>query len=338
MMAHLSAISPSFVRQIIGGQSLHGKAGEPFAYVWGVKLLKIRSRRCLLAMPWTERESRMERRQVGVIKELFRYPVKSMLGERLRAVDIRAHGVVGDRAYALREANGHVVTAKKWAKMLEFRAYYATPSTPGALASLRIILPDGQMLQGQAPDASAVLSAVLGRPVRLACAQSEQPSQAEIDPITVFGDVPVEQVLPGRTAATMPEAITLPPGTFFASASMHVLASGTLAHLHTLIGADAQLDPRRFRPNLVVETAPGVEGFLEDDWLEGTLEVGESVRIVHMRPTLRCVMTTHQQADLVRDLRILRTAVQHHQDHVGVWGAISAAGTVQVGDSVMLVR
>ena len=44
----------------------------------------------------------MERRQVGVVNDLFRYPVKSMLGERLRAVDIGAHGVGGDRAYALR--------------------------------------------------------------------------------------------------------------------------------------------------------------------------------------------------------------------------------------------
>jgi hypothetical protein len=83
MMAHLSAISPGFVRQIIGGQSLHGKAGEPFAYVWSVKLLKMRRRRCLLAMPWTERESRMERRQVGVIKELFRYPVRLLLDSRV---------------------------------------------------------------------------------------------------------------------------------------------------------------------------------------------------------------------------------------------------------------
>jgi uncharacterized protein YcbX len=116
------------------------------------------------------------------------------------------------------------------------------------------------------------------------------------------------------------------------------LASGTLAHLRTLIGADAQLDPRRFRPNIFVETAPGAEGFMEDDWLEGTLEVGESVRIVQLRPTLRCVMTTHSQADLVRDLRILRTAVQHHHDHVGVWASISAAGTVRVGDPVVLVR
>jgi hypothetical protein len=136
----------------------------------------------------------------------------------------------------------------------------------------------------------------------------------------------------------MPDAIALPPGTFFDSASIHVLASGTLAHLRTLIGAEAQLDPRRFRPNIFVDTAPGGEGFLEDGWLEGSLEVGESVRIVQMRPTLRCVMTTHRQADLVRDLRILRTAAQHHHDHVGVWASIGTAGTVWVGDPVVLVR
>jgi uncharacterized protein YcbX len=280
----------------------------------------------------------MEQCQIGVVKDLFRYPVKSMQGERLSAVDIGAHGVVGDRAYALRETNGRIVTAKKWANMLEFSAWYDASPTPGVLAPLYITLPDGKTLQAQAPDASAVLSAVLGRPVRLDRAQSDQPSHAEIDPTTVFGDVPIEQVLPERTAATMPDSFALPPGTFFDSGHLHVLASGTLAHLRTLIGADAQLDPRRFRPNIVVETAPGDGGFLEDDWLEGTLEVGESVRIVQMRPTLRRVMTTHHQADLARDLRILRTAAQHHHDHVGVWASIGATGTVRVGDPVVLVR
>ena len=139
----------------------------------------------------------MERRQIGVVKDLFRYPVKSMRGERLSAVDIGAHGVIGDRAYALREANGRIVTAKKWANMLEFGARYDAPPIPGVLAPLRIILPDGRTIQAQAPDASAMLSAVLGRPVVLERAQSEQPSHAEIDPATVFGDVPVEQVTAG---------------------------------------------------------------------------------------------------------------------------------------------
>jgi uncharacterized protein YcbX len=280
----------------------------------------------------------MERRQIGAVKDLFRYPVKSMLGERLSEVALGAQGVIGDRAYALREPTGRVVTAKKWANMFEFSARYEAPPTPGALGLLRITLPDGRTLQAQAPDASAVLSAVLGRPVVLERAQSGQHNRAEIDPATVFGDVPVEEVTPGRTAATLPDSFALPPGTFFDSASLHVVASGTLAYLRTLTGGDAQLDPRRFRPNIVVETAPGEEGFLEDDWLEGTLEVGGSVRIVQLRPALRCVMTTHRQAELVRDLRILRTAAQHHHNHVGVFAAIDVAGTVRIGDPVVLVK
>jgi uncharacterized protein len=95
---------------------------------------------------------------------------------------------------------------------------------------------------------------------------------------------------------------------------------------------------RRFRPNIVIETEAGLEGFLEDDWLDGALEVGERVRIVQLRPTLRCVMTTHRQSNLGRDLRILRTAAQHHHAEVGVWGSIGTPGTVQIGDPVVLVR
>jgi MOSC domain-containing protein len=141
--------------------------------------------------------------------------------------------------------------------------------------------------------------------------------------------------------ATLPEVFALPAGTFFDSAAIHVLTSGTLAHLGKLIGEDAEedaeVDPRRFRPNIVVQTAPGVEGFLEDDWLAGTLEVGKAVRIVGMRPALRCVMTTHRQADLARDGRVLRAAAQHHRGHVGVFAAIGASGKVRVDDPVVLV-
>jgi uncharacterized protein YcbX len=88
----------------------------------------------------------------------------------------------------------------------------------------------------------------------------------------------------------------------------------------------------------MVETTPEMEGFVEDEWLEGTLEVGESVTIVQMRPTIRCAMTTHQQSGLRRDLRILRTIAHQHRDHLGVWAAIGTAGTVRVGDPVVLVK
>lgn len=280
----------------------------------------------------------MAQSQVGVIKELFRYPVKSMLGERLTEVEIGLKGVIGDRAWALREINGRIVTAKKWANMLGFRASYEGTPAPSQLAPVKITLPDGSSVHADDPGASDVISSYLGRPVKLERARPDERSRAEIDPATVFGDVGVANVNPGFTEATLPDTFGLPHGTFFDSAMIHVLATSTLEHMRSLIGADAQLDPRRFRPNIVVETDPRLTGFVEDEWVGGILEAGAAVKIVAIKQALRCVMTTHQQSELVRDLRILRTAAQHHNAKVGVFASIGAPGKVRVGDSIYLAR
>ncbi|MGH8012947.1 MAG: MOSC domain-containing protein [Candidatus Binataceae bacterium] len=281
----------------------------------------------------------MEKRKVGTVKALFRYPVKSMLGERLEEFEVGEQGVIGDRAWALREvANGRVVTAKKWANMFEFHAAYETAPRASEPAPVRITLPDGRVLYADGSDASAVLSSVLGRKVTLDRAVAGQKMYGEIDPETVFADVPVERVFPGLTRETMPDTFRLPRGTFFDSAYIHVIASGTLAHMHHLSGEDAQLDPRRFRPNIYVETADDGEGFVEDEWLKGTLEVGSEVKIVSMEPALRCVMTTHRQEELPRDLRILRAVAQHHQAKAGVFASIGAPGTVRLGDTVWFAQ
>ncbi len=221
----------------------------------------------------------MDKRQVGIVRALFRYPVKSMLGEEIDECEVGAKGVVGDRAYALRETSGRVVTAKKWANMFEFSARYDSTPAADALAPIRIELPD-----------------------------------------------------------RLPDTFALRHGTFFDSAFIHVLASSTLRHMRSLIGDDAQIDPRRLRPNIYVETEDSSEAFVEDEWLDGTLAVGDSVTIVGMRQALRCVMTTHRQGDLPRDLRVLRTAAQHHQARVGVFASIGAPGRVRVGDPVWLIK
>jgi uncharacterized protein len=275
---------------------------------------------------------------VGVVKALFRYPVKSMLGERLTEVEIGPKGVIGDRAWALREANGRIVTAKKWANMLGFHAAYEGTPELEQLPPVRITLPDGSSLHAGDPHASDVISGYLGRPVRLERARPDEHSRAEIDPATVFGDVGVANVSPAFTEATLPDTFGLPHGTFFDSAMIHVVATGSLEHMRSLIGADAQLDPRRFRPNIVVETDPRATGFVEDEWLGHTLEAGSTVKIVGLQPALRCVMTTHQQSELARDLRILRTAAQHHNAKLGVFASIGAPGKVRVGDPVCLTR
>jgi uncharacterized protein YcbX len=275
--------------------------------------------------------------QVGVVKELFRYPVKSMLGESLAELDISEKGVVGDRALALRERNGRIVTAKKWANLLDFRASYDVLPKPEHLAPVTITLPDGRRIHAEDADASAVISRALGRQMTLDRAQVDEHARAEIDPQTVFGDVSVESVKPGFTEATLPDSFRLLRGGFFDDSAIHFLTTGSLSHLRSFMGGDAQLDPRRFRPNIFIETDPRVSGFIEDEWLAGTLEVGESVKIVKLKPALRCVMTTHRQQELVRDRRILRAAAQHHAAQLGVFASIGASGKVCIGDPVWLL-
>jgi len=182
---------------------------------------------------------------------------------------------------------------------------------------------------------------VLGCEVVIERAIASQHTRAGIEPGTIFGDVPIENVMPQLTAATMPDTYSLVNGTFFDSATMHVLATSTLAHMRSLVGEGAQLDARRFRPNIVVDTGAAANGFVEDEWLDQTLEVGGSangdcVKIVAMRPALRCVMTTHRQEDLGRDLSIIRAAAQFHKATLGVFASVGATGTVRIGDPVFL--
>jgi uncharacterized protein len=281
----------------------------------------------------------MERHKVAVVSALFRYPVKSMLGEKLSELTLTTNGTLGDRAWAVREASGRIATAKKWPAMLGLHASYDSPPRPDELAPVTVAFPDGSTVHAGDPDASARLSEVLGRPVRLERAKPDERSRGEIDPQTIFADVPVEQLLPNFTSGTLPDTFALMRGAFFDSAPIHVLASTSLEYLKRLCGGNAILDPRRFRPNIFVDTgATSAEGFVEDEWLDGTLEVGETVKIIEMKPALRCVMTTHAQTGLPRDLTILRTAAQHHKATLGMFASIGAPGTVRVGDPVYLSR
>jgi len=280
----------------------------------------------------------MARQMVGTVSALWRYPVKSMRGERLDELDITECGAAGDRAWALREvATGRIASAKKFPRLFEFRASIDSPPTAGTAAPVTIELPDGRKIHAADPDASEVISAALGRKMRLEGETSAPVERAGVDPATLFGDVPTEQVIPGLTAEMMPDHFALKPGSFFDSAVMHVLASGTLRHMAKL-APGCNFDPRRFRPTIFVDTGDRDDGFLEDEWAGGTLEAGAQVKIISMVPALRCVMTTHPQEELPRDNLILRTAAFHHRANVGVFAAVGAAGVVRKGDPVWLVK
>ena len=274
---------------------------------------------------------------VGRVAELWRYPVKSMLGERRNQLPITARGALGDRAWALREtASGRIASAKRFPQLLAFHAGYEVEPTFAAPGRIRIDLPDGRTICPDDPDASAIISDSLGHSVRL----ENQPASDEktgIDRATVFGDVPVSTMKAEWTPESMPDYFQLMTGTFFEIGAVYLLASGSVDHLRKLQGGTAQIDQRRFRPNIYIETDAECDGFVEDSWLGGALDLGAAVRVEGFQPTVWCVTSTLPQQGLPRDLSILRTTAQHHRGCLGVYATVTRAGLLQAGDPVYLV-
>jgi MOSC domain-containing protein len=272
---------------------------------------------------------------LGVVAELWRYPVKSMLGERVGELAITASGGLGDRAWALRDlANGRVASAKKYPRLLEFRARYSVEPPLDMPGQVEITTPDGRVVSVDDPDASAIISAALGHPVRLENIPGAQ-ERSGFERATVFGDVPVGQMKPEWTSETMPDSFKLLKGTFFEAGAILVLASGSVEHLRTLQGGTAKINRRRFRPNIYIESAPEWDGrFVEDGWLGGALALGGTVTLEKLQPTVWCVTSTLAQEDLPRDLSVLRTAATYHRGCVGVYATVTTRGMLRIGDAV----
>jgi uncharacterized protein YcbX len=128
------------------------------------------------------------RHPVGSVVTLWRYPVKSMLGEELNASNVTERGLAGDRAYALVDsADGKVASAKnprKWPRMFTFRAALAADAAPGeSLPAVRITLPNGNQVSSEQADHDARLSHALDRAVTLQAAGrgDRQPAAAVHD-------------------------------------------------------------------------------------------------------------------------------------------------------------
>jgi MOSC domain-containing protein len=269
---------------------------------------------------------------VGSTVSVWRYPVKSMMGEELNAAEVTKSGLVGDRAYALVDSSdGKVASAKnprKWPQLFDFRAALIdAPKTGGKVPPVRITLPNGTIINSEQPDVNRILSKVLKRDVKLSASPDVQTAKAE----EYWPDI---EGLDHRDTVT---DFGLPEGTFFDCAFVHLLTTATLDRLRVLY-PQGRFEVRRFRPNIVVETASGEKGFVENAWVGQMLAIGDAVRLTITGPCARCVMTTLPQGDLPKDPGILRAAAQHNGANVGVYASVLQGGVVRRGDSVRLER
>lgn len=276
---------------------------------------------------------------MGSVAELFRYPVKSMLGDSVDQLEVDDLGVVGDRGWAVRdERRGDFSTGKRIAALMDCRA----EQRAGGGVPL-ITLPDGTQFSADAADAAERMSAALAHPVTIwpVGASAPEPQQVEevADPAADFrsitarvGDEPdpdfsqIPDELLGFMGREGRPFVDLAPLLVMTTQSITTLAAAA---------PESRVDSRRFRPSLLIDAAGG-DAFPEQGWLGRRLRLGEVVLALPMTCP-RCVMTTHGFADLPKDPGVMRKLVSHADGNLGVYASVERSGPIRVGDPVELL-
>ncbi|MFN7937031.1 MAG: MOSC N-terminal beta barrel domain-containing protein [Bryobacteraceae bacterium] len=251
------------------------------------------------------------------VKELWRYPVKSMGGEELESVAVTERGLAGDRAYALYDTTrGEVASASKVRKFPDMLFWNARLEADGAL---RVTAPD------DTPRSVEELCAAFGPDVALLAAS---PAAVQL----AFSPGALEKPLPASAGGQ--------PGTLFDYAGIHIVSAATLRALAAAY-PEGNFSSERFRPNLVIDSETAVP-FAENNWVGRTIAIGPEVRVQITLPCPRCVMATLAHRTLPHDPRILRTAADQNtrfieglgdQPCVGAYGEIVRGGNLRLGHS-----
>lgn len=279
----------------------------------------------------------MDSADAGAVQSIWRYPVKSMMGEAVRESEVSERGLAGDRAYALVDrASNRAAVVRTWAsRLMSYRAeYLEAPRPDGPPAAVRIRTPQGVELTTTQADIEARLSDGFDRPLSL---MSEAPAGLliEFPAGTLSGKLAQITEAPGSGQA--------PAGTFFDVAPVHLIAASTIDHLKAAYPPGV-VDVRRFRPNIVVDGAG--EPFVENGWAGRRLGVGDEVVLSVSIPCPRCVNVTLPQDGLAREPRLLKTIAQGNLLDLGDYGRLPCAGVyaqvvkpgrVRTGDAVRLL-
>jgi MOSC domain-containing protein len=288
---------------------------------------------------------------VGTVAAIWRFPVKSMLGEEVGAAEVSEGGVIGDRAYAVRDREtGKVASAKHpklWPNLLACRATFVDPLSPSdELPPAQIELADGTTVMSDAPDVDAVLSRFFGRDVELARAAGNGYAIDNYLPDEDYDPGGRDEVVEVKLGAAffnergLPSAV--PEDSFFDLFPLSVLTTSTLTRLNDL-EPQSRFDARRFRMNVIVDTP--ADGFVENEWIGRTVTIGDEVKLNVALPDPRCVMPSLAQEELPRDPRILKALAQHNRIDVagslypcaGVYAVAQATGEIRKGESVSLL-
>ena len=271
------------------------------------------------------------------VDQLWRYPVKSMIGGTVESVRLVDTGIEGDRRWACYdEAAGSVANSRRHGALMQCRAIVDG-------GRVEIVLPNERTVRSDSPDVDDVLSEYLGRRVTLRSLSptidldlhrrgTPEHSDLMTELRTIFGREG-DEPLPDFTKfpPTVGEYET-PPGTFHDCYPLLVMTTSALRSLaEALPGSVA--DVRRFRPSIVLDTGDE-PGHPELGWAGRRLQFGDAeIEIVNDCP--RCVAVTHAIApNIPVDRAVLRHVVRDLGQAVGAYARVLHPGVVRVGDAV----
>jgi len=246
-------------------------------------------------------DSRQERIELGQVEAIFRYPVKSMRGEPLDAAALGWHGLEGDRRLALRRLDER--GGFPWltaSKLPDLIRFTPRRREDGSGDALptHVLTPEGEELP-------------------------------------VFGEALAEEI--GRRHGSPVQMMHLKHGVFD-DATLSVITSDTVREIGRLAGAGA--DVRRFRPNVVIRSTRAVP-FEEDGWVGGLLtfgEAGDAPAVAVTMRDVRCVMVNLDPDGANPAPQVLKAVVRANQNNAGVYGTVTRAGRLAVGQTVALHR
>ena len=237
--------------------------------------------------------------EIARIEALYRYPVKSMSGERLERADVGWHGLEGDRRLALRRVDDRSgmpwLTAGRFPELLRFTPQTPAEGTAGVLPT-HVRTPDGLDLP-------------------------------------LFGEELAAEI--ERRAGTRVQMTHLRQG-IFDEASISVIAVDTVDEISRISGHS--LDPLQFRPNILIRLLQP-EAFAEDHWVGGLLSFGGGDDTPQVAVTLRdvrCGMVNLHPHTARSQPEVMKAIVSSNDNHAGVYGTVTRTGRLEVGQSVFL--
>ena len=235
--------------------------------------------------------------EIGAVEAIFRYPVKSMGGERLEVAELGWYGIEGDRRLAFRRTDDRSgmpwLTASKLPDLLLFAPHRREGGAPRDLPT-HIRTPDGEE-------------------------------------IPVFGEDLAKEV--GRRYGAPVQMMQLRHG-IFDEASISVIASDTVREIGRL--SVRSLDVRRFRPNILVRLLRSAS-FQEDEWVGGVLSFGEGDDAPAIAVTMRderCSIVNLDPDSASPAPEVMKAVVRANQNTAGIYGAVTRIGRLAVGQTI----